>query len=120
ILLYVEPKPYAPTRLAQKYYEETAEYLRAGVRKYLEKIAREMRDDGIEANYNIVTGDPAEQILAYARDNNCDLIAISTHGRTGIVRWALGSVANKVLHAAPVPLLLVRAPGAVCPVPEVN
>ncbi len=121
ILLYVEPTPYAPTQLARKYYEETAEYLRKNVRKYLEKTVKDMRQDGIEAGYDIVTGDPAEQILNYAsKKKMCDLIAMSTHGRTGIVRWALGSVANKVLHATTIPLLLVRAPGAVCPVPEAN
>ncbi|MEW6142360.1 MAG: universal stress protein [Chloroflexota bacterium] len=119
-LLYIEPIPYTPTRLAQKYYEETTEYLRKNVHKYLEKTVKEMREDGIEAAYDIVTGDPADQILNYARNKKCDLIAISTHGRTGIVRWALGSVANKVLHATMIPLLLVRASGAVCPVPEAN
>lgn len=119
-LIYVEPKPYTPTQLARKYYEETAEYLRKNVREYLEKTAKDMREDGIEADYEIVTGDPAEQILNYARNKMCDLIAMSTHGRTGIVRWALGSVANKVLHTTTIPLLLVRAPGAVCPVPEAN
>jgi len=119
-LLHVEPRPYAPTQLARKYYQETAEYLRKGVHKYLEKTVKDMQEDGIEADYDIVNGDPAEQILDYARNKKYDLIAISTHGRTGIVRWALGSVANKVLHATIVPLLLVRAPGAVCPVPEAN
>jgi len=119
-LLYVESKPYAPTQLARKYYEETAEYLRKNVHKYLDKTVKDMREDGIEADYGIVTGDPADQILDYARNKKYDLIAISTHGRTGIVRWALGSVANKVLHATTVPLLLVRAPVAVCPVLEAN
>lgn len=119
-LLYVEPIPYAPTQLARRYYEETAEYLRKNVRAYLEKTAKEMRDDGIETAYDIVTGDPADQILTYAQNKGFDLIAMSTHGRTGIVRWALGSVANKVLHNTTTPLLLVRAPGAVCPAPEVN
>ncbi|MCX8126234.1 MAG: universal stress protein [Dehalococcoidia bacterium] len=119
-LLYVEPVPYAPTQLARRYYEETAEYLRKNVREYLEKTAKEMRDDGIETSYDIITGDPADQILTYAKDRKYDLIAMSTHGRTGIVRWALGSVANKVLHNTTSPLLLVRAPGAVCPATEVN
>ena len=57
-------------------------------------------------------GDPATAIVAYAEQHpQIVLIAMATHGRTGLSRWVLGSVADAVLHAAPVPLLLSR-PGA--------
>jgi nucleotide-binding universal stress UspA family protein len=119
-LLYVESKPYTPTELSRKYYTETAEYLRKGAREYLDKTARELKTEGVEAIYDIVSGDPAEEILNYAVSKKSDLIAISTHGRSGIVRWALGSVANKVLHSTVIPLLLVRAAKAACPAMEAN
>ncbi len=52
--------------------------------------------------------DPAEAILGYARRENVDLIAIATHGRTGLARLMMGSVAGKLLEAGGVPLYLVR------------
>jgi nucleotide-binding universal stress UspA family protein len=51
----------------------------------------------------------ASCILEYAEANRVDLIAMCTHGRTGLARWALGSVADRVLRAGSTPILLVRA-----------
>ena len=62
-------------------------------------------------NYEVVIrkGDPAQVICDFVEKNHIDLIAMSTHGRGGIRRWALGSVTDKVLHHSPKPILLVRA-----------
>ncbi len=57
-----------------------------------------------------VHGDPAGAILDIAASHNCDLVAMSTHGRRGPSRWVFGSVTEKVLHACPVPMLVVRTP----------
>jgi nucleotide-binding universal stress UspA family protein len=54
-------------------------------------------------------GRPAEEIISFAADMKVELIAMSTHGRSGLARWAYGSVADRVLHAARCPVLLVRA-----------
>jgi nucleotide-binding universal stress UspA family protein len=54
-------------------------------------------------------GSVANCIVEYAEVNQVDLIAMCTHGRTGLARWALGSVADRVLRAANTPILLVRA-----------
>lgn len=56
-------------------------------------------------------GDPALRILEVAEQGGMGLIAMATHGRSGLQRWVLGSVAEKVLRAAHVPMLLVREPG---------
>ena len=61
---------------------------------------------GVEAF--VVVGQPAQAIVQAAAEKTDALIAMSTHGRTGIGRWLLGSVADKVLHAMETPLLLVR------------
>jgi nucleotide-binding universal stress UspA family protein len=53
--------------------------------------------------------DPAAAIAGQARDEPADLILMATHGRSGVVRTILGSVAEKVLHSTHVPLLLVRS-----------
>jgi nucleotide-binding universal stress UspA family protein len=54
-------------------------------------------------------GGVADAILEFAEANRIDLIAMCTHGRTGLARWTLGSVADRVLRARSTPLLLVRA-----------
>ena len=54
-------------------------------------------------------GNPAEKILRYANKNDIDFILMATHGRSGINRWAMGSVAYRVLRASKVPVWLVRA-----------
>ena len=56
----------------------------------------------------VVVGYPAEEILGYADEEKADIILMATHGRSGITRWVLGSVADKVLRASPIPVLLVR------------
>jgi nucleotide-binding universal stress UspA family protein len=57
----------------------------------------------------IVTNpDIAEAIVQTAEQDKVDLIAMATHGRGGIQRWALGSVTERVLHASKVPLFLMR------------
>lgn len=60
----------------------------------------------------LVEGYPAEEILRCAEQNNIDFILMSTHGRTGIKLWAMGSVADKVLRASRVPVWLIRAGAA--------
>lgn len=75
---------------------------------YLEKIAASFADPGV-TKCAVEIGKPAEVIVDRAATDARMLIAMTTHGRSGINRWLLGSVADKVLHAAANPLLLVRA-----------
>jgi nucleotide-binding universal stress UspA family protein len=83
-----------PRQEAQKYLDEKAEMLRGYVAKQQTIVLED--------------ADPGAAIAATAHDEGADLIVMSTHGRTGAVRWILGSVAEKVLHATTIPLLLVR------------
>jgi len=85
---------------------------------YLKSIAKRLSDNGIKSAYEVVTGDPADKIVEYAEDKKASLIAMSTHGRTGLARWVLGSVADKILHSARIPILLVRSPKMVIPKPR--
>ena len=63
---------------------------------------------GYTVQSHVLEGDIAAEILALAANKNADLIVMSTHGRSGFRRLALGSVAERVLHNATIPLLLVR------------
>jgi nucleotide-binding universal stress UspA family protein len=85
---------------------------------YLKSLAEKLNGNGIKSTYEVVTGDPADKIVEYAGDKKITLIAMSTHGRTGLARWVLGSVADKVLHDARVPILLVRSPKMIIPKPR--
>ncbi|MCJ7514428.1 MAG: universal stress protein [Dehalococcoidia bacterium] len=77
---------------------------------YLKSISERLGGKDITVTYEVLTGDPADKIVEYAAAKGVSLIAMSTHGRTGLARWVLGSVADKVLHGARIPILLVRSP----------
>jgi nucleotide-binding universal stress UspA family protein len=53
----------------------------------------------------------AESIAEYAEKNSADIILIASHGRSGISRWVMGSVADRILRSARVPVMMIRAPG---------
>ncbi|HLB13188.1 MAG TPA: universal stress protein [Dehalococcoidia bacterium] len=93
------------------FVEQAVARLEVQVKDYLGRVAKELQAKGVKAKGEFIPGNPAEEILDYAKRNNIDLIAMATHGRSGVGRWVRGSVADKVLHSSPVPVLLVRAPG---------
>ena len=82
-------------------YKEKAE-------EYLVGIEKQLRDKGLKVESEILEGKPADKIVDYVSKNPFNLIAMTTHGRSGLSRWAFGSVADRVLHIASSPLLLVR------------
>ncbi len=77
-------------------------------RQYIEHIAESMEKEGFEVDALLAAGDPGQEICAAAERENCDLIAMSTHGHRGIADVIHGSVANVVRHSSLVPVLLVR------------
>lgn len=75
----------------------------------LDTLARSLRVHGPRVKTAVAVGDAADQICRYAEENAVDAIVMATHGRGGAFHWAFGSVARKVLTAATVPTLVVRA-----------
>lgn len=76
---------------------------------YLNTIANELRAEGyVVETAVVVLASPADAILRYAREQECDVICMATHGRKGLRRALLGSVASKVLHNTKVPVMLYR------------
>ncbi len=67
-------------------------------------------DPQIVVERRLVEGAPAEEILSVARDVGADLVVLGTHGRTGLGRLLMGSVAERVIHKATCPVLTVRSP----------
>jgi nucleotide-binding universal stress UspA family protein len=89
----------------------------AAARTYLDGLWRPPQGSHLEVRTHVVHGDPAGRIVDLSDDLPVDLIAMSTHGRTGLSRWMRGSVAERVLHAARCPLLLA-SPGGLSGVSE--
>lgn len=78
-----------------------------GARPYLERIACHHED--LKIRVFLPTGAPREQIVRIARRYEADLIVMTTHGRTGLRRWLMGSVAERVLRSTACPVLLLRS-----------
>jgi nucleotide-binding universal stress UspA family protein len=76
---------------------------------FTENPAARFRKLGVPVKRRTIMGNPAEVILDVSHSEDVDLIAMATHGRSGVSRWVLGSVAERVLRHASVPVLLVRA-----------
>jgi len=86
---------------------------KAAADSYVSELMKRTRYGGVSIKTAVITGTPAESIADYATRNSVELIVIATHGRSGIGRWAWGSVTDRVLRTACVPLLMVRPPGCV-------
>lgn len=85
---------------------------KAFAKGYLDKVGARLRRKGVAAKSEVRFGNAAEEIINLAGKIHADVVAMSTHGRSGVGRWVFGSVSERVLHEGGTPLLLVRAPGA--------
>lgn len=84
---------------------------KAAAAEYLQKLAKDLKFNGIKVSYEVLFGSVAESLAEFAEKNQIDLIVIATHGRSGVSRWVWGSVADRILRSSCVPVLMVRAPG---------
>jgi nucleotide-binding universal stress UspA family protein len=76
--------------------------------EYLAAIQADLEKEGIKATSELMEGRADETIIDYAKGHGVNLLVIASHGHTGIKHWVFGSVALRVLHDAPVPVLLIR------------
>jgi nucleotide-binding universal stress UspA family protein len=86
------------SKLDESYQKEAIEYLR--------KVSDDLRKRGLKVETIVLSGKPAEEILNYAQGSGVDLIIMSSHGRSGVARWVLGSVADRVIRHSTVPVLV--------------
>jgi len=87
--------------------EQAEEAQKEGAETYLKKVVAQAKKDGLAAKAVVVEGSPADAIVDYAQKNGVDLIVMSTHGRSGVSRFALGSVTDKVIRTVAAPVLVV-------------
>lgn len=88
-------------------YKDFCAQMRVQAEKTLTKNAKVLAAKNIKVAWKYMEGAAAAEIIAYAEDNGFDLIAMATHG-FGEAHWAIGSVADKVVRHATVPVLLLR------------
>jgi len=109
ILLHVSrPEEGELLPMHRAYIERAAEIVRRQSEEVQQRTGIKPGGKAVEARGELAVGHPAEEILRYADVNNIDLILMATHGRSGVRRWALGSVADKVLRASNIPVWLAR------------
>ncbi len=113
VLTVVEHPPYYGTPEASALYDaELYRSLSAELEKLgqeaVDRLAKIVQDAGLETSGTLRRGSPADEIVAEAKEWGAGVIVVSTHGRTGLSRLVLGSVANRVVNLATCPVLLYR------------
>lgn len=93
------PVPYLSEQVIKSEMDSASEYLSTIARQALK---------GVKTSTEVMFGIPAQCIKAVAAEEHADLIVLCSHGRTGFVRWALGSVAHTLAHESAVPTLILR------------
>lgn len=99
--LLVSPSP--------EVYEQMTEAVEREARDYLTSVAARLEDEGASATWEVLEGSPFFAIADATKTG--DLLIATSHGRGGVLRWLMGSVAEKLVREAPVPVLLVPSPG---------
>jgi len=79
--------------------------------EYLARMKAQLSKEGLNVEAKVLIGRPAETIIEFAQRNKVDLITLATHGRSGITRWVLGSVADRLVRSSSIPVLLIRPKG---------
>jgi len=106
--------PFMPLVPEQYMGGATLEQLNAKERRWSEqqlaKLTARAKSGGVRAAGLTVTGEPTEQIVRAARTKRADFVVLGTHGRTGLNRFFVGSVAQRVMASAPCPVVTVRGP----------
>jgi nucleotide-binding universal stress UspA family protein len=96
-------------------WEGVGELLRGDADDAVDGVEALAEGTGVEVETAVVEGSPSREIIRYAEGNDCDLVVMGTHGRGGIDRLLLGSVAEKVVRGSVVPVLTVRIDGESSP-----
>jgi nucleotide-binding universal stress UspA family protein len=108
LLRVLEPVPIAVVEGVRQTMVDISEARRRDAEAYLASVAATLKSRGISASCEVRTGRPDLCIVEAAREVSADLVAMSTHGRSGLGRLLFGSVAEQVLRHAEVPVFMMR------------
>ena len=107
-VIYVINTSAYSTLPAEANWESVTSALRKEGRAATKGIIEEAEDRGIKVERSILEGVPHKEILHYIDDNGIDLVVMGTHGKTGLDRFLLGSVTEKVVRSCDIPVLTVK------------
>lgn len=96
------------TEIAARAAFEAGKQNAARAKQYLSRKVRAMKSQDIQASYQVVVGDPAQSIMEFTENAKIDLVVMTTHGRSGLRRAVMGSVADAVIRESGLPILVVR------------
>ena len=92
------------------YTEQEIEGMKKQAANYLRKTSAPLKKLGATIKIRVAVGNAVDEIIRAAEENKANLIAMSSHGRSGLSRWAFGSVTDRVLRSGKRPVLVVKAP----------
>ncbi|MDP6825000.1 MAG: universal stress protein [Dehalococcoidales bacterium] len=92
------------------YSEKEVEYIKIMSKQYLENIGESLKSKRTTIKTKVATGNAAQEIIRAADETKADMVAMSTHGRSGLARMTFGSITTKVVQSGNVPTLVVKAP----------
>ena len=111
VLLHVSnPAAQGLLPMERAYIEHVAESMSKDIRDVQVESAKGIETRPVKVTGELVVGYSADEILNYAEKKSIDLILLASHGRSGLKRWAVGSVAGKVMSATKIPVWLVKEP----------
>jgi nucleotide-binding universal stress UspA family protein len=108
-VMFVYVTPYPPALLGEPYYQRKLTQETADAREAIEQATAVAGDHGVEADWEIFEGEPAEEILHAAKEWDVDLIVIGSRGLGAVAGTLLGSVSRAVVHRAGRPVLVARS-----------
>jgi nucleotide-binding universal stress UspA family protein len=112
VVLLEVAEPYRPGYDVDEDFRRDAENrAMSTAMEYLSDVAADLKESGLAVETDVVWGQPAEEILNYAKNNQVDMVIMSTHGRSGVSHWLIGSVTERVVRHCVAPVL-VAAPSA--------
>lgn len=97
-----------PPVSGEEYEYERSDQVRDSIEHELEDIAHELREDGYTVTTEIRVGEPRDEIIKAVEHEDVDLVAMATHGRAGVSRLVLGSVAEHLIRHVSIPIFLMR------------
>lgn len=108
-ILYVVPADDGWLNIGREEFHDLDNSLQKQAAEELKALAQTHVPPTVHVHLEVRIGRPAEEIVAAASEANCDVIVLSTHGRTGLDRYLIGSVAERVMGLAPCPVFLIPA-----------
>ncbi len=98
------------TAMSIPYTEDELGKMKEEALDYLKTVGKALENDNVSVNYKVAVSEtPATAIIEVEEEVGADLVAMSTHGRSGFSRFVIGSIAEKVMRGGTVPVLMVRA-----------